>query len=86
MNEGKPSPMNQYRIDLLEKVGFQWSIVPHSERQKVWYDKYEELKEYKSIHGSCDVPQVRILFRLSDRKSSQFDFKLNVDFFCNKGL
>jgi hypothetical protein len=51
--------MNEYRIALLEKIGFQWSIVPYSERQNAWNLKFLELTAYKKIHGSCDVPQVR---------------------------
>ena len=51
--------MNEYRIELLEKMGFLWSVVPHSERKNAWNLKFEELEAYKIIHDSCDVPQVR---------------------------
>ena len=51
--------MNEYRINLLEQIGFEWSIVSNSERQNAWTKKFDELKAYKSLHGNCDVPQVR---------------------------
>jgi len=57
LKEGKPSPMNDHRIHLLEKIGFQFRVVPYSERQNAWNVKFDELKAYKSIHGNCDVPQ-----------------------------
>ncbi len=49
--------MSDYRIQLLEEIGFQFSVVPHSERQNAWKVKFDELKAYKSIVGNCDVPQ-----------------------------
>ena len=58
MKEARPSPMNEYRINLLEKIGFEWSIVSYSERQNAWNKKFDELKAYKNLHGNCDVPQV----------------------------
>jgi len=51
--------MNQYRIKLLEEIGFEWSVLPYNERQNVWNKKFDELKQYKKANGNCDVPQVR---------------------------
>lgn len=58
LKENKPSPMNDFRINLLEKIGFEWSIKPYDNRMNTWYEKLEELKAYRVLNGDCDVPQV----------------------------
>ncbi len=60
MKENKPSPMNDFRINLLENIGFEWSLKPFSSRQNAWNEKFEELKAYRKVHGNCDVPQVGV--------------------------
>jgi hypothetical protein len=56
--EGKRSPMDQWRIEMLQKIGFEFSIISAEERKKTWNRRLEELKEYKRSYGHCDVPQV----------------------------
>lgn len=54
--EGKLSPMNDFRIDLLNKIGFEWSVFG-PERANSWNIKIAELKAFKDEYGHCDVPQ-----------------------------
>jgi len=57
LEEGKPSPMNDHRIKMLEDIDFQWSVSPFNEKQIAWYTKLEQLKAYKKQNHNCDVPQ-----------------------------
>ena len=50
-HESKKSLLNQHRIDLLDSIGFTWTI------NVTWEDRFEELKQYKETHGDCCVPQ-----------------------------
>ena len=50
--EGK---LKQDRIDSLEAMGFEWGA---RTRSGAWEGKFEELKQYKEMHGHCLVPQV----------------------------
>ena len=59
MKEKKPSPMNDYRIQQLEKIGFEWRILPINNKVSAWNVKFEELVAFKKMFGHCDVPQVR---------------------------
>ena len=49
--ESKDSPLNQHRIDLLNSIGFNWTI------HVTWGGGYEELKLYEEKNGDCCVPQ-----------------------------
>ncbi len=57
----RKSCKEQWRIDLLNKIGFSWSSNNHcedkraSEKQR-WMNKYQELVEYKRTHGTTSVP------------------------------
>ena len=53
MKEDKPSPMTPERVKKLEELGFVWSIFSHDSH---WEAKFEELREFKEIHGNCAVP------------------------------
>jgi len=55
MKEKKATPMCKYRINLLEKIGFEWRIA--SEVKTSWEERLEALKAFKNEHGHCDVPQ-----------------------------
>jgi len=57
LQEGKPSPMNAYRIGLLEKIGFDWTLLPVTDRINSWNARFAQLKEFKSQYGHCNVPQ-----------------------------
>ena len=43
--------MTEERVEKLESVGFQWSLL-----KDLWNERFEELKEYKAEHGHCNVP------------------------------
>ena len=49
--EGKDSCMTEERIKKLNDIGFEWVF------NFSWDDRYEELKQYRSKFGDCNVPQ-----------------------------
>jgi hypothetical protein len=51
--EDKPSTMTDERIAALEKLYFVWDS--HTAQ---WFERLDEVKEYKMIHGDCNVPSV----------------------------
>lgn len=42
--------MTRRRTDLLEKVGFEWA---KPKGQAAWDQKFQELLDYKEVHGDC---------------------------------
>lgn len=54
MKQGKASIMSDPRIRALEEIGFKWSAAVDD---VAWYEKYEELKQFRSREGHCNVPQ-----------------------------
>lgn len=48
--------MNEERIALLEQIGFAWSARPPEESDS-WNARYQELIEYRRVHGDCLVPR-----------------------------
>ena len=54
-NRTKPRPtLSDERINLLNSIGFQWKVAPPAAG---WEHRFDELVEYKRIHGDCNVPQ-----------------------------
>ena len=53
LKEGKKSRITQERIDLLNSIGFEWSV----NKVLSWTDRFELLRNYKEAHGDCLVPQ-----------------------------
>jgi hypothetical protein len=51
--EAKPSTMTEGRIAALEKLGFVWDS--HTAQ---WFERLDEVREYKVNHGDCNVPSV----------------------------
>lgn len=49
----KISKLSDERINMLNAIGFKWT----AQYDEIWYDKFEELKLYKSKHGNCNVPR-----------------------------
>ena len=47
--EGKKSQLNEHRINLLNRIGFSWTI------HVAWEDRLEEVKLFKATHGHCRV-------------------------------
>jgi len=60
VDESKPrraAPLTQGRIDLLEELGFTWTIRSRdSIAGDSWNQRFEELKQFVLIHGHCAVP------------------------------
>ena len=52
LQEGKPSPMTQERINKLEALGFVWNAL-----EAQWNSNFELLLQYKEDKGDCLVPQ-----------------------------
>jgi len=48
---GEHSNLTMDRIQQLDKIGFVWNS-----HLAAWNDKFQELKEFKMIHGHCFVP------------------------------
>lgn len=46
--------ITQDRLERLNEVGFQWRVAVQAVG---WEARYEELAEYKRLHGNCNVPQ-----------------------------
>jgi hypothetical protein len=51
--ENKPSTMTDERVAALEKLGFVWDS--HTAQ---WLERLNEVREYKMLHGDCNVPSV----------------------------
>ena len=49
--DGKAAKITQERIDALNELGLQWAL--HEDK---WNLRLEELKEFKRVHGHCNVP------------------------------
>ena len=52
---GRPTPFTQWKVGLLEMIGFDWRCglaAPTS-----WEDRYAQLQQYKKEFGDCNVPQ-----------------------------
>jgi hypothetical protein len=50
--KGESSPMTNFRIQELERLGFEWD-----NQCATWEARLSELAEYRKIHGHCNVPQ-----------------------------
>ena len=78
----KQGKLTAMRVELLQSLGFDWSVDPNSERffdsstcelkEPHWNDMFEKLVDYKETHGNCRVPQRwRHDRRLADWVSNQ---------------
>jgi hypothetical protein len=52
----RAAPLTQDRIDLLNALGFTWTIRSRDSLGENWSQRLEELKAYKEEHGNCLVP------------------------------
>lgn len=48
--------LTEVRAKLLDDIGFEWSL-RRRRTLETWDERYERLKEYKTMHGNCTVPQ-----------------------------
>jgi hypothetical protein len=51
--KGKRSHITQERMDMLNKIGFDWV----QDKETQWDEKLNELIEYKRVHGHSNVPR-----------------------------
>ncbi|GFH61794.1 hypothetical protein CTEN210_18270 [Chaetoceros tenuissimus] len=51
----KHSKLSDDHIEMLNDIKFNW-MVPIQQKDITWYDKFEELRHYKSKHGDYNVP------------------------------
>ena len=58
--EGQTSSLTPERMQLLEQLGFQWSadarVATREKNNRLWMERYGELKEYRRVHDTCRVP------------------------------
>jgi Helicase associated domain len=54
--EGGSERLTEERMKVLSSIGFVWDVV-QADNDARWKRRFEELKEYKAIHGHCNVPQ-----------------------------
>lgn len=54
--QAKNSRLTQDRINLLNELGFTWTIRSRDSLGESWNQRLQELKDYKAIHGNCLVP------------------------------
>jgi Helicase associated domain len=50
--ENKKTSMTERKIQVLERIGFEWA---KRKGQAAWDEKFQELLEYKRIHGNCEL-------------------------------
>lgn len=48
----KKSKLSEERINMLNLIGFSW----YGSTDDLWFTRYEQLKQYKSKKGDCNVP------------------------------
>lgn len=53
--KGKTSHLIPERFEMLQQIGFEFS--PSDKIHDLWQHRYEELIDYKKLHGHCNVPQ-----------------------------
>ena len=53
---GKSTPLTKERINLLNDIGFTWTIRSRDSLGESWNQRLAELKDYKEAHGNCLVP------------------------------
>jgi hypothetical protein len=53
--KGRPTVLDQEKIDKLESVGFKWYF--DRSHNKTWEERYQDLIVFKSEHGHCNVPR-----------------------------
>ena len=56
MCAGAQTYMTIERVKTLGDVGFKWS--PDLCLHNLWQKRYDELVEYKKVHGNCNVPKM----------------------------
>jgi Helicase associated domain len=52
---GRKSSMTDERWDALDDLGFEFE--PKSMKEKMWLERFEEMKQYQMKNGHCRVPR-----------------------------
>lgn len=52
----RSTPLTQERIDLLNEIGFTWTIRSRDSLGESWNQRLEELKAFQQANGNCLVP------------------------------
>ena len=52
----RSAPLTQSRIDILNMLGFTWTIRSRDSLGESWNQRFDELKQYKEEIGDCLVP------------------------------
>jgi len=52
----KKDKLSKKRIIRLKEIGFIWSL-SKSQKPQSWGDRFQQLVEFKEVHGHCNVPQ-----------------------------
>lgn len=51
----KKGRLSKEREDMLNELGFEWSIVMANKRS--WSEQFQELKKFKQVYGHCRIPK-----------------------------
>ena len=58
--DGQSTSLTPQRIQVLEQMGFEWTAnaraATQQRNERIWMERYEELREYHRVHGTCRVP------------------------------
>lgn len=54
-NQKRAGTLSKQRIELLERIGFQWAVRERIRADK-WENRLRQLLDFKTVHGHCDVP------------------------------
>lgn len=52
----RPAPLTQERVNLLNALGFTWTIRSRDALGESWNQRFQELRQYKQQNGHCQVP------------------------------
>lgn len=52
----RSTSLTQERIGLLNDLGFTWTIRSRDTFGESWNSRFEDLREFRRIHGHCNVP------------------------------
>ena len=52
----RPAPLTQERVDLLNALGFTWTIRSRDTLGESWNQRFQELRQFKQQNGHCLVP------------------------------
>ena len=58
MREDRKSSLTQNRRQVLENIGFSWSVNKTTGRKIItWMDQYNQLKAFKYFENHCRIPK-----------------------------